>query len=98
MAEQWARLLLLGLRQGEVLGLKWENLDLDTGVLKVRTHLKREDGQFVLGNLKTHLRAVVICCSRSALSPSYGDTRPARTPSTAPESGVSSSRPPPGSQ
>jgi integrase len=49
--------LLLGMRQGEVLGLLWRNVDLDAGLLKVRTHLKREDGQFVLGDLKTHQRS-----------------------------------------
>jgi integrase len=49
--------LLLGMRQGEVLGLLWKNVDLDAGLLKVRTHLKREAGQFVLGNLKTHLKS-----------------------------------------
>jgi integrase len=49
--------LLLGMRQGEVLGLLWRNVDLDAGLLKVRTHLKREGGQFVLGDLKTHQKS-----------------------------------------
>ncbi|HEV3231423.1 MAG TPA: site-specific integrase [Candidatus Dormibacteraeota bacterium] len=53
---------LLGMRQGEVLGLRWENVDLKNAVIHVRTHLKREkdrDGvvRFVLGDLKTHLKA-----------------------------------------
>ncbi|MET8492474.1 site-specific integrase [Streptomyces cellulosae] len=33
---RWAVALALGLRQGEVLGLKWEDVDLDGGVLVVR--------------------------------------------------------------
>lgn len=37
-------LALLGLRQGEVLGLCWNDLDLDRGVLKVRHSLQRVPG------------------------------------------------------
>jgi integrase len=33
---RWAVALALGLRQGEVLGLKWTDVDLDGGVLRVR--------------------------------------------------------------
>ncbi|GHC65419.1 tyrosine-type recombinase/integrase [Streptomyces cinnamoneus] len=33
---RWAVALALGLRQGEVLGLKWEDIDLDSGFLVVR--------------------------------------------------------------
>jgi integrase len=52
----------LGMREGEVLGTLWENVDLDNAVIQVRTHLKREKdsagvGRFVLGDLKTHLKA-----------------------------------------
>jgi integrase len=46
--------LTLGLRQGELLGLRWEDLDLDRGVLRVRLqlqHMKRE--QPVIKGLKT---------------------------------------------
>ncbi|MFG1818543.1 tyrosine-type recombinase/integrase [Kribbella sp. NPDC049174] len=38
---RWAIALALGLRQGEALGLKWSDLDLDEGVLKVRRSLNR---------------------------------------------------------
>jgi integrase len=37
--------LLLGLRRGEVLGLRWEDVDLDARVLHVRQTLQRVGGQ-----------------------------------------------------
>lgn len=45
----YAVALTLGLRQGELLGLRWEDLDLDRGVLRVRQqlrHMKRERPTF----------------------------------------------------
>jgi integrase len=33
---RWVVALALGLRQGEALGLLWENVDLNKGILKVR--------------------------------------------------------------
>lgn len=33
---RWVIALVLGLRQGEVLGLKWEHVDLDTGLIRIR--------------------------------------------------------------
>lgn len=38
-------LALLGLRQGEVLGLCWEDVDLDAGIVYVRHSLSRTPGQ-----------------------------------------------------
>jgi len=43
----------LGLRQGEVLGLIWEALDLDAGILHVRTNLQRVHGAFELRRPKS---------------------------------------------
>jgi integrase len=37
-------LALLGLRQGEVLGLPWDAVDLDTGELRVKQALQRQSG------------------------------------------------------
>jgi integrase len=37
--------LALGLRQGEALGLDWDDIDLDTGVLTVRRALQRQKGR-----------------------------------------------------
>lgn len=38
---RWVMALALGLRQGEVLGLKWTDIDLDNGVLTARRSLLR---------------------------------------------------------
>lgn len=45
--------LMLGLRPGELLGLMWDDLDLEAGVLHVRRTLKRERTALVLGEPKT---------------------------------------------
>jgi len=43
-AARWSVALALGLRQGETLGLRWEDLDLDRGTLTVRRALQRKPG------------------------------------------------------
>lgn len=43
----------VGLRQGEILGLRWEDVDLDAGVLRVRVALQRLDGKPQLVEPKT---------------------------------------------
>jgi integrase len=45
--------LYLGLRPGEVLGLKWDDIDFARGTLSVRRSIKREKNQLTLGNPKT---------------------------------------------
>lgn len=42
---RWSVALALGLRQGEALGLRWEDLDLDVGQLTVRWQLQRAAGE-----------------------------------------------------
>lgn len=42
---RWSVALSLGLRQGEALGLRWEDVDLESGVLRVRQALKRVKGK-----------------------------------------------------
>jgi integrase len=49
----YVTMLALGLRRGEALGLRWEDVDLDRGVLAVRRSLKREGGKVVAGEVKT---------------------------------------------
>ena len=43
----------LGLRQGEALGLAWEDVDLESGTLSVRHTLQRYDGAYHLDEPKT---------------------------------------------
>ncbi len=42
-----------GMREGELSGLKWDDVDLKSGVLRLRRALVREGGKTVLGDLKT---------------------------------------------
>ncbi|CAA9364014.1 MAG: Integrase, partial [uncultured Chloroflexia bacterium] len=42
-----------GLRQGELLGLKWEDVGLDEGVVRVRRTLTRHKARLLLGEPKT---------------------------------------------
>ena len=42
-----------GMREGELLGLKWEDVDLERGVLRLKRALVREGGKTTLGDLKT---------------------------------------------
>ena len=45
--------LALGLRQGEALGLRWQDVNLEAGTLLVRKSLQKQDGKFVLAEVKT---------------------------------------------
>ena len=45
--------LATGLRRGELLGLKWEDIDLERGDLWVRRQISRIDGEVVEAPLKT---------------------------------------------
>lgn len=45
--------LMLGLRPGELLGLRWEDADLDNEVLEIRRSLKQERSGLRLGDPKT---------------------------------------------
>ncbi len=43
----------MGLRQGEALGLLWEDVDLVKGYLHVKRRLQRFDAEFQLVDVKT---------------------------------------------
>ncbi len=45
--------LAVGLRQGEALGLRWEDVDLDARALHVRKQVQRIDGRLTLVDVKT---------------------------------------------
>ena len=44
----YAVAVALGLRQGEILGLRWADIDLEVGTLRVRKQLQRVDGKPIL--------------------------------------------------
>ena len=45
--------LATGLRRGELLGLKWQDIDWKNGIIKVRRQIARVDGQIAEAPLKT---------------------------------------------
>lgn len=45
--------LLAGLRQGEALGLRWQDVNFDTATLEVRNQVQKIDGRLQLTGLKT---------------------------------------------
>ena len=45
--------LATGLRRGELLGLKWSDIDLDRGIIHVRRQVLRQNGKVVEAPLKT---------------------------------------------
>ncbi|MDA1258030.1 MAG: site-specific integrase [Chloroflexi bacterium] len=53
MEHLYALALALGLRQGEALGLVWDDIDLDAGTLSVRRTLQRYGGAYHLDEPKT---------------------------------------------
>jgi integrase len=49
----WVVALFLGLRQAEVIGLRWVDIDVEAGTLRVNHALNRVDGTLVLAEPKT---------------------------------------------
>ena len=47
-------LIIYGLRRGEVLGLSWDDIDFDAGIIHVRQQIQRVRGELQLGPVKTH--------------------------------------------
>jgi integrase len=45
--------LAIGVRQGEILGLSWNDVDLEQGILHIHQQLQRIDGEYVLVELNT---------------------------------------------
>ncbi|MFE3180809.1 tyrosine-type recombinase/integrase [Streptomyces violascens] len=70
---RWAVALALGLRQGEVLGLKWGDLDLDGGFLVVRR--SRHRPQYAHGCAEPCGRKAGYCPQRRRTNPETADTK-----------------------
>lgn len=50
-------MLVYGLRRGEVLGLSWQDVDFDEGLIRIRRQLVRVGGRLHLGPVKTRAGA-----------------------------------------
>jgi integrase len=46
-------LVLYGLRRGELLGLRWSDIDFDHNVIRIRQQVQRIRGQLIIGPTKT---------------------------------------------
>src|SRR5207249_7053322 len=53
LTPMWALALGTGMRQGEILGLRWPDVDVDRGLLAVQHSLVHVKGAFVLAEPKT---------------------------------------------
>lgn len=56
----WAVALSIGLRRGEALGLRWQEVDLEAGRITINRALHRVDGELKLENVKTKGSAGVL--------------------------------------
>ena len=70
---RWAVALALGLRQGEALGLKWTDVDLNGGVLMVRRSRRRP--RYAHGCGDTCGRKPGYCPQRERTNPETADTK-----------------------
>lgn len=59
--------LVTGLRRGELLALKWEDIDFQTGSLRVRRQVARINGEVVEAPLKTNNAYRTIALAKDAL-------------------------------
>jgi integrase len=59
--------LLAGLRQGEALGLRWQDIDFDSATLEVRNQVQKIDGRLQLTGLKTDRSRRVIALTEGSL-------------------------------
>ncbi|CAL9504515.1 tyrosine-type recombinase/integrase [Streptomyces sp. enrichment culture] len=70
---RWAVALALGLRQGEALGLKWADVDMERGVLMVRRSRRRP--RYAHGCGGTCGRKAGYCPQRQRTNPETADTK-----------------------
>lgn len=70
---RWAVALALGLRQGEVLGMRWVDVDLDRGTLRVRRGRQRP--KYAHGCGETCGRKAGYCPERKQTNPDTADTK-----------------------
>jgi integrase len=69
----WVVALALGLRQGETLGLKWEHVDLDVGLMRIRRNRLRPKYEHGCGD--TCGKKAGYCPERKQVRPDTGPTK-----------------------
>ena len=62
-------LLLYGMRRGEVLGLRWQDIDLGRSILHIRQQIQRVQGELRIGPVKTRAGSRDLPYSVSPASP-----------------------------
>lgn len=72
---RWLLALAVGLRQGEVLGLAWTNVDLDAGTIAVRQSITRARYQHGCGRPPACGKRPVDCPHRTGHGPELGDVK-----------------------
>jgi integrase len=70
---RWVVALALGLRQGEALGLKWEHVDLDVGLIRIRRNRLRPKYEHGCGD--TCGKKPGYCPERKQIRPDTGPTK-----------------------
>jgi integrase len=73
-------LILYGLRRGEVLGLRWDDIDSDGGTIQIHQQLQRVRGELFLAPVKT--QAGSEACRYSTLPCRRSSSRPNARPTT----------------
>jgi integrase len=63
----WVLAVTSGMRQGELLGLRWEDLDLEHGVATVRSTLQRIDGEWQFNEPKSQKSRRQVALTPSAI-------------------------------
>jgi integrase len=64
----YATVLMLGLRRGEILGLRWEDIDLDARTLRVAQALQRADGRLRIVEPKSDRSRRVLALPESVVA------------------------------
>jgi integrase len=59
--------LTTGMRQGELLGLRWQDIELEKRLLRVRVNVQESNGRFILAETKTEYSRRCIALTQTAM-------------------------------